>query len=410
LNFSQSPFFIFKENMLKEFLEDYAQIVSFNFGFKNEFEIPNTLLFDSKKELGLKNSSAVMKFEEFKSSETKQKIEIEEEGPRSVQDLAMRIEDAQSVEGLEDPFIDFRTSGVTLCLTGQNNKALYINEKGESELVSLEFEFDRPEDSKAIVFKNFASCTAIERNKVLYTGGGPSNEAFLLEFKSKKKAHVTCLPKMNFKRCWHGTVYVRPYVYVIGGYDGGSRLKDCERLNIQDNNHGANFESITPLNEARSLFGYTLCKNNIIYVVGGVTASKKFGCTDSIEKYSVLENKWSMLNIRIPSKLCGLSCIPLEDENEEKIIMFGGSDNLNRSVKSVLELNLTEGKINEFDQMVSKRQMNNKAFEKHGIVYLIGGNTDNDCEVWNFNNSSKTTFSYGDHIKSDLKNFCAFTA
>ena len=88
-------------------------------------------------------------------------------------------------------------------------------------------------------------------------------------------------------------------------------------MTLQDNNHGTNFESIAPLNEARSLFGYTLCKNNIIYVAGGVTASKKFGCTDSIEKYSVLENKWSLLQVRIPYKLCGLSCIPLEDENEE---------------------------------------------------------------------------------------------
>jgi len=423
LNFSQSPFFVFKEDLLKDFLENYAQIVSFNFGLKNEFQIENTLLFENKGACSTFDDHSWLNEKNFQKPVLPSLVEVDShpqagqnkenipEQPGLITMDSMKIEEPEV--GVEDPFADFRTSGITLCLTGQNNKALYMNEKGESELASLEFEFARPEDSKAIVFKNFASCTMIERNKVIYTGGGPSNEAFLVEFKSKKKAHITCLPKMNFKRCWHGVVYVRPYVYVIGGYDGGSRLRECERLlNLQDNTHGTNFEAIAPLNEARSLFGYTLTKNNVIYVVGGVTASKKFGCTDSIERYSILENKWSLLQVRLPQKLCGLSCLTFEDENEneEKMIIFGGSDNLNRSVKSVFELNLIQGKINEFDQMMSKRQMNNKAFEKHGIIYLIGGGTDCDCEIWNLNNNSKTTFHYGDHLKSDLKNFCAFTA
>jgi len=104
----------------------------------------------------------------------------------------------------------------TICLLGQNNKALYMTEKGKCELVTLDFEFINKEDKKGYVLKNFACCVAIDKNKVFYTGGGFSNDSYLLEFKSKTQVQVYTLPKMSQKRCWHGVIYSEPYAYIIG--------------------------------------------------------------------------------------------------------------------------------------------------------------------------------------------------
>ena len=43
---------------------------------------------------------------------------------------------------------------------------------------------------------------------------------------------VSELPLMNNKRCWHSAFFIRPFVYVIGGFDGVARLKNCERIDI----------------------------------------------------------------------------------------------------------------------------------------------------------------------------------
>jgi len=133
-------------------------------------------------------------------------------------------EESTPIGEIKDPFDRSARQEPVVCLLGQNNKALYITSRGESELVSVELEYANKENNptngvkKNYVLKNFAGCSYLEDNKVLYVGGGPSNDAYLLEFQSKGHALVTNLAKMNHKRCWHGVVYVKPYAYIIGNY------------------------------------------------------------------------------------------------------------------------------------------------------------------------------------------------
>ncbi len=181
-------------------------------------------------------------------------------------------------------------------------------------------------------------------------------------------------------------------------------MRECEKLNIQDS--GAHFEPVAAMNEGRSLFGYTLCKENEIYVVGGVAASMRANCTDTIEMYSILKNKWTILNVKIPQKLCGVSCVYFEDENKIKI--FGGSDNLKKSSKAIYELNLKEGTLAEAGSMNSRKSMNNKVFRKNDMVHLIGGSNDSEYEIINLQTNSKSVFNYGEVMKGDLNNFCGF--
>jgi len=176
------------------------------------------------------------------------------------------------------------------------------------------------------------------------------------------------------------------------------------------------YENISSMNEARSHFGSILFEKKTIYVVGGLGSSKKIGNTpiDTIEKYEIDKDRWTLLSVRIPLKLSGVSCGYFDDE--KKIKIFGGSDSLNRSTRLVfdLDVNSTTGKLRECNAMLKKRQMNNKIFIKDKMIFLVGGSHENDCEIWRkFNTDEemimeKTLFSYEKVISGDLNYFCGF--
>ncbi|XP_034559274.1 kelch-like protein 40a [Notolabrus celidotus] len=84
----------------------------------------------------------------------------------------------------------------------------------------------------------------------------------------------------------HGTVSHNNLVYVIGGKSGS---KKCMRRVCVYNPTKFEWTDLAPLKTARSLFGITV-HNDQIYVVTGVTDS---GLTSSVEVYDIANNKWS---------------------------------------------------------------------------------------------------------------------
>jgi len=201
---------------------------------------------------------------------------------------------------------------------------------------------------------------------------------------------------------------------MIGGYDGKSRLKDCERINLIEG-ATSTYENMNSMNEARSHFGYAF-HNKAIYVVGGFGQSKKIGNipTDTVEKYEIEKDKWTLLSVKLPLKLSGVSCGYFEDD--KKIKIFGGNDSINRSTRLVFELDVhsDEGKLRECNAMLKKRQMNNKLYIKDQMVFLVGGTNESDCEIWKkfYTDEEtimeKTLFSYDKVIQGDLNCFSGF--
>ena len=171
------------------------------------------------------------------------------------------------------------------------------------------------------------------------------------------------------------------------------------------------FEPIKPLIEERSLFGCTLFQNHKIFIVGGVS-SKKNGCTDSIEIYDIIKDNWTLSCASLPLKLCGLSCLSVEEKNQ--ILIFGGSDAFKNHSKLVFEYQINESRLREYNFMLKKRQMNNKVYKIEKQFYLLGGNMDADWEIWKEITEDyepriqKEVISYSDILKNDLNNFCSF--
>ena len=96
---------------------------------------------------------------------------------------------------------------------------------------------------------------------------------------------------MNRKRIWHSLVYNGGQIYMIGGFDGVKRLKQCEKLDLNEilNNGQPNIESISSMNEERSNFGCCLVNQKMVYVAGG---RMNQNYTDSVECYDIRMDKW----------------------------------------------------------------------------------------------------------------------
>ena len=294
----------------------------------------------------------------------------------------------------------------TVCLLGNSNKTVYFSSNGGlPEVVTLNFSFE-DNVKRTNIIKNFAACVSIEKGVIFLVGGGPSNEAYLLEFADKKNVKVKIMPKMLNKRCWHGIVYIKPYVYILGGYDGATSIKTCERLNILQPN---SFEQLQPMVHARSMFGYTVVNEDHIYAIGGIEVGSKSNYLDSVEKYNVLENKWSLLKVRLPVKLSGLCCLTL---NDNMLLLVGGSDNKKKVSQAVYSFDIAKEKISEKKWLPDHHNETNTMFYyKDNILFSVGGNTKYNWEVINFGKKGEVLgrlFNHSETIKSDFNNYCGF--
>ena len=133
------------------------------------------------------------------------------------------------------------------------------------------------------------------------------------------------------------------WVYVLGGYSTGKGiLSDCERFSIK----GHNWMPIEHLNVPRINMGSCLVSKKYLYVFGG---SDENGILDSIERYNSSLDVWTLLQVKMQSKVTNLFAHAI---NEDAIIVLGGVKrktltfvNPNREAKKEYE---TESKVHIF--------------------------------------------------------------
>ena len=163
--------------------------------------------------------------------------------------------------------------------------------------------------------------------------------------------------------------------------------------------------------EERCLFGYCIVKEQFIYVMGGITSKNALN-TDSIEFFDIKKEKWNILELRMPKKLCGSSLHYLNDT--EEILVVGGSNNTKKLSSGVWSFNLKNNKFSKFCKLHFKRQTNNKVFplaENSCKLLLVGGNFEYNYETLNLRTKLpefKEEYSYASLLKNDLNNDCSF--
>jgi hypothetical protein len=105
-----------------------------------------------------------------------------------------------------------------------------------------------------------------------------SCEAYMLETESWEK-----IPNMLTARRALAAVSMSDGIYVMGGYDGSSYIKELEKYD----HRMKKWVSLAPMNTPRCTL--TACADGqYIYAIGGFNGSP----LSTVERYSVFENKW----------------------------------------------------------------------------------------------------------------------
>ncbi|CAI5648315.1 unnamed protein product [Oreochromis niloticus] len=127
---------------------------------------------------------------------------------------------------------------------------------------------------------------------LLVIGGFGSQQSpiDIVEKYDPKTQEWSFLPNIARKRRYVATVSLHDRVYVIGGYDGRSRLSSVECLDYTADEDGV-WYTVATMNVRRGLAGATTL-GDMIYVAGGFDGSRRH---TSMERYDPNIDQWSML-------------------------------------------------------------------------------------------------------------------
>uniref|UniRef100_A0A8C7ZZY6 Kelch like family member 12 n=1 Tax=Oryzias sinensis TaxID=183150 RepID=A0A8C7ZZY6_9TELE len=163
------------------------------------------------------------------------------------------------------------------------------------------------------------------------------------------------------KRRYVATVSLHDRVYVIGGYDGRSRLSSVECLDYTADEDGV-WYTVATMNVRRGLAGATTL-GDMIYVAGGFDGSRRH---TSMERYDPNIDQWSMLgDMQTAREGAGLVVA------SGLIYCLGGYDGLN-ILNSVERYDPHTGHWTSVTPMATKRSGAGVAL-LNDHIYVVGG-------------------------------------
>ncbi|CAO2636980.1 Kelch-like protein 12 [Lemmus lemmus] len=201
-------------------------------------------------------------------------------------------------------------------------------------------------------------------NEVLLVVGGFGSQQSPIDVVEKydpKTQEWSFLPSITRKRRYVASVSLHDRVYVIGGYDGRSRLSSVECLDYTADEDGV-WYSVAPMNVRRGLAGATTL-GDMIYVSGGFDGSRRH---TSMERYDPNIDQWSMLgDMQTAREGAGLVVA------SGIIYCLGGYDGLN-ILNSVEKYDPHTGHWTNVTPMATKRSGAGVAL-LNDHIYVVGG-------------------------------------
>ncbi|TKS76838.1 Kelch-like protein 12 [Collichthys lucidus] len=198
---------------------------------------------------------------------------------------------------------------------------------------------------------------------LLVIGGFGSQQSpiDIVEKYDPKTQEWSFLPNIARKRRYVATVSLHDRVYVIGGYDGRSRLSSVECLDYTADEDGV-WYTVATMNVRRGLAGATTL-GDMIYVAGGFDGSRRH---TSMERYDPNIDQWSMLgDMQTAREGAGLVVA------SGLIYCLGGYDGLN-ILNSVERYDPHTGHWTSVTPMATKRSGAGVAL-LNDHIYVVGG-------------------------------------
>lgn len=200
-------------------------------------------------------------------------------------------------------------------------------------------------------------------NDVLVVLGGFGNQQMPIDNVEKydpKTSEWHPLPRILRKRRYVAAASVKNKIYVIGGYDGTSRLNSVDCLDASEND--PNWFPVAPMHHRRGLAG--ACNyQDFIYVCGGFDGTIRH---TSMERYDPNIDQWSLMgSMSIGREGAGLVMA------NDMLYCIGGYDGMNL-LNSVEKYDLTCDHWTMIAAMVTKRSGAGVAV-LHDTIFVCGG-------------------------------------
>ncbi|XP_073532630.1 kelch-like protein 10 [Phyllobates terribilis] len=119
-----------------------------------------------------------------------------------------------------------------------------------------------------------------------WSGGGPTNAMESYDARAEKWINVTC--EEESPRAYHGTAYLKGYVYIIGGFDSVDYFNSVKCFNPVKKT----WKEVAPMHSKRCYVSVTILDGNI-YAMGGFDGHFRL---NTAERYQPESNQWSLID------------------------------------------------------------------------------------------------------------------
>lgn len=175
-----------------------------------------------------------------------------------------------------------------------------------------------------------------------------------------KSQWIPC-PDMQTRRSTLGVGVINEFIAAVGGFDGTTGSKSAEIFDTYKNT----WSYIAPMSTKRSSVGVATLNNDLLYAVGGYDGDSRC-CLSSVEYYDAARNTWN--NVAEMSQRRSGAGVKVLDN---KLFAIGGHDG--PAVRKSVEFYDPSSNcwMQCADMIVARR--NAGVVAKDGLLYVIGG-------------------------------------
>ena len=216
-------------------------------------------------------------------------------------------------------------------------------------------------------FLYFSSTVHLKNNNGWYILGGwdfednYSRRALHFEGYKSFKDKTPMISKRAFFSSWYWDI--DDSIYVFGGNDSLNDLNQWERYSLTENV----WRQISPLNWKRNGASSMLMPDaNWIFVFGG--NNKEEGSMNSIEKYEIEYDKWTLLAIRMKYPLHDLTSVYL---GGYKVMILGGNNE--DGISKAIEIKDLSSEANKLSLKFGGKWYFNPMIDENGTLHCFFG-------------------------------------
>jgi hypothetical protein len=153
-------------------------------------------------------------------------------------------------------------------------------------------------------FKDGCRWSELPGGSVVITGGEVRE---VVKVDTLREYAVSALPPMHTARSEHAAVYHSQHLYVLAGFNGRLRMKECERYVCAE----SRWEVLPALHLAGRRMSAVEIKNSLYALGGSRDVLKRL---DTVQKLNLHSLTWKLMQLKLPQAIDCFPCFKIETQ------------------------------------------------------------------------------------------------